>query len=41
MTLEVLEKELVYFMQSQNKAAIKGYEKAILEKHVTSETINP
>ena len=41
MTLEVLEKELVYFIQSQNKAAIKGYEKAILEKYATSETINP
>jgi hypothetical protein len=41
MTREVLQKELIYFIQSQNKAAIKGYEKAILEKHATSETINP
>jgi hypothetical protein len=40
MTIEVLQKELVYFIQSQNKAAIKGYEKAILEQQATPETIN-
>ena len=40
MTIKVLQKELVYFIQSQNKAAIKGYKKAILEQQATPETIN-